>query len=182
MGSARAKSRTVLVLAAAAAVGAMTVGPDVAQAADGTWTDAAGGLWGDTNNWTGGIVADAGGAASFNALNLAGDLTVTLDAPRTLSTLTVADTTVSSARPLRLHRRAASRRTTLTLSGNVTVTTGGISLGGTAVMSAAALNISAGRLEHSEADVLDRRRVVHRQRDVDHQRHQHRRVAGASSS
>jgi rhamnogalacturonan endolyase len=128
-------------LAAAAAVGAIAVGPEPAWADNGTWSAPAGGLWGDTNNWTGGVVADAGGAASFNALDLAGDLTVTLDAPRTLSTLTVVDTTLSNAGRY-VFTDGGVPANSLTLSGAVTVTSGGISLGGTAVMSAAALNVS----------------------------------------
>jgi autotransporter-associated beta strand protein len=142
LGNARGRSRIALSLAAAAAVGAMALTPDAAHAANGIWSGTSGGLWGDTNNWSGGIVAADGGTASFNALDLSGDLTVTLDAPRTLSTLTVVDTTLSSGGRY-VFTDAGIPANSLALSGAVTVTSGGISVGGTAVMSAAALNISA---------------------------------------
>ncbi len=63
-----------------------------AFAASGVWTNDVSGDWGNTNNWLGGIVADgAGNTGDFSAVDLAGDLAVTLDAPHTISTLIFGD-------------------------------------------------------------------------------------------
>ena len=71
----------------------------VASAAPGTYTQlTSGGLWGDTNNWSGGTVADgSGNLADFNTLNIAADNTVHLDSARTIGGLTFGDTTTATA-------------------------------------------------------------------------------------
>jgi len=59
---------------------------------NGTWNTNADGLWSDTNNWTGGAVANGiGYAADFSTLDLLSNLTVTLDTSRSLGTLKFAD-------------------------------------------------------------------------------------------
>jgi len=73
---------------------------DAARAADGTWTNTAGGNWNlaETTNWSGGVVAD--GTAfngNFNTLNITADTTVALTEDRTIGSLTFGDTTTSSA-------------------------------------------------------------------------------------
>lgn len=62
-------------------------------AADGTWTQlTAGGLWSDTANWSGGIVADGSGAtADFSTLNIVSTTTVHLNSSRTIGNLTFGD-------------------------------------------------------------------------------------------
>lgn len=63
-----------------------------ARAASGTWINPAGGSWTNAANWNvGGIADGAGNAANFNALNLAADVIVTLDAPRTIGILNFDD-------------------------------------------------------------------------------------------
>src|SRR5882672_7422555 len=69
--------------------------PDMARAADGTWTQAtSGGLWSNPANWSGGTIADGAGAtANLGTLNLAANNTVVLDASHTLSAIKFSDTT-----------------------------------------------------------------------------------------
>jgi rhamnogalacturonan endolyase len=65
---------------------------------DGTWTNADDGLWGDPANWNGGVIADGSGkTANFNTLNLTKNITVTLDAARTLTNITFGDTNTATA-------------------------------------------------------------------------------------
>ncbi len=63
-------------------------------AADGTWTQlTSGGLWSETANWSGGIVADGSGAtADFSTLNIIGTNTIHLNSSRTIGNLTFGDT------------------------------------------------------------------------------------------
>jgi autotransporter-associated beta strand protein/YVTN family beta-propeller protein len=63
-----------------------------AGAASGTWTNRNGGSWTNAGNWNGGIIADGSGStANFTTLNLPSDLTVTLDASRTIGNLNFDD-------------------------------------------------------------------------------------------
>ena len=79
-------------------VGSVIVQP-AAQAASGTWTQAtSGGTWSNTNNWSGGTMADGStSTAFFNTLDLTVDHTVHLDGSHTLNKLTFGDTVTSSA-------------------------------------------------------------------------------------
>ncbi len=78
-----------------AALASLTI--QTAAAADGTWTNPAGGSWIDSLNWSGGIIADGTGSlANFNTLDLAANATVTLDGDRTLRALLFGDTTPGS--------------------------------------------------------------------------------------
>ncbi len=62
------------------------------QAASGTWTNRNGGSWTNALNWNAGIIADgSGNAANFSTVNLPADTVVTLDAPRTIGSLTFDD-------------------------------------------------------------------------------------------
>jgi autotransporter-associated beta strand protein len=57
------------------------------------WVSPVSGNWGDANNWSGGAIASgASSIADFSTLSLPGDLTVTLDSPRTVSALRFGDT------------------------------------------------------------------------------------------
>ena len=92
-----------------------------AHAADGTWTllsaGNASGNWIDTTtaNWSGGTVAGGSGfTADFNTLNITANSTVTLTAPRTISTLIFGDTTPASAAAWSL---AGTGANILTLAG-----------------------------------------------------------------
>jgi fibronectin-binding autotransporter adhesin len=60
--------------------------------ADGSWANAADGTWSTPANWTGGTIADGPDSiANFGTLDLLGDVTVTLDTPRTNGNLIFAD-------------------------------------------------------------------------------------------
>lgn len=77
--------------------GTTTLKVAVRAAATGAnvWTDAAGGVWGEADNWQGGVVPDAKGAeALFTRAADAGGTTVALGATRTVGRMTV-----SSANP-----------------------------------------------------------------------------------
>src|SRR5215471_6558352 len=71
-----------------------------ARAADGTWTNTAGGTWSTPGNWAGGTVADGAGnlanTASFNSLDLTADATVVVDTVRTNGNLVFGDTDPST--------------------------------------------------------------------------------------
>lgn len=68
--------------------------PGTACAVDGVWTSTvSGGLWSDTANWSGGVIADGTDAvADLSTLNIAAHTTVNFDAPRTLGQLRFGDT------------------------------------------------------------------------------------------
>ena len=88
------RSWSVVVAAAAMSVG------QLASADSGTWTNTAGGNWGDIANWGGGAgpIADgAGFEANFATLNITADTNVVLTEPRTIGSLTFADTTTGTA-------------------------------------------------------------------------------------
>lgn len=70
----------------------------VIHAADGTWTNTAGGLWSNVTNWNNETVA--GGmdfTANFNTLNLTNTISVNVDAPVSIGTLLFGDTDTGSA-------------------------------------------------------------------------------------
>ena len=70
----------------------------VLHAADGTWTNTAGGLWNNVTNWNNEVVA--GGmdfTADFSTLNLLTTISVNLDAPTSIGTLLLGDTDPASA-------------------------------------------------------------------------------------
>jgi autotransporter-associated beta strand protein len=62
----------------------------------GVWTNNAGGNWGESNNWSGGLIANGiSRMADFSTINLPSDCTVTLDSPRTIGGLRFGDTSGS---------------------------------------------------------------------------------------
>jgi fibronectin-binding autotransporter adhesin len=68
------------------------------QAADGTWTNTAGGLWNNVTNWNNEVVA--GGmdfTADFSTLNLLTTISVNVDAPTSIGTLLFGDTDIGSS-------------------------------------------------------------------------------------
>jgi len=78
---------------------ALFVSPFVstADAADGTWTllngGDASGLWSDSFNWSGGVIADgAGSTAFFNTLDVMLGSNIQLDTPRVIGNLVFGDT------------------------------------------------------------------------------------------
>ena len=63
-----------------------------ARAASGTWTNLNGGSWTTSANWSGGTIADgSGNSANFATLSLLTNPTITLDAARTITSLTFDD-------------------------------------------------------------------------------------------
>ncbi len=63
-----------------------------AEAASGTWTNRNSGSWTNAANWNAGIIADgSGNTANFNTLSLLSDVAVTLDAARTIGSLSFDD-------------------------------------------------------------------------------------------
>ena len=64
---------------------------------DGTWTLNNNGQWFDTNNWSGGVIANGGGVADFNSLNISGHRTITITgAAATVGSLLLGDTSGGS--------------------------------------------------------------------------------------
>ncbi|HEY5909509.1 MAG TPA: LamG-like jellyroll fold domain-containing protein [Verrucomicrobiae bacterium] len=61
--------------------------------ASGVWTNDASGTWGDTNNWSGGLIANGVSRfADFSTIDITADRTVTLDNARTIGGLRFGDT------------------------------------------------------------------------------------------
>ncbi len=69
-----------------------------ASAQNGNWINAtSGGLWSNSANWSGGVIADGTDAiADFSTLDITADNTVHLDSARTVGTLLFADTMPSN--------------------------------------------------------------------------------------
>jgi autotransporter-associated beta strand protein len=136
----------------------------------GVWTNNAGGNWGTSNNWSGGLVANGiSRIADFSTLNLPADCTVTLDSSRTIGGLRFGDTsgsqnwTLAGPNTLTLDGGGpnmpmlAVNQNTTTISaplagsngfaknGNGTlILNGSNSLGGGLVVNAGTLNVTAG--------------------------------------
>jgi fibronectin-binding autotransporter adhesin len=82
---------TILVLAACAVAAPLL-------AADGTWTNTAGGDYNTGSNWAGSNIASgASSTANFNTLDLNGDVNVALEAPLTIGNMTVGDSGLGTA-------------------------------------------------------------------------------------
>src|SRR3954447_8742506 len=68
------------------------------MAADGTWTNLAGGDYNDPANWQSSIIASgAASTANFNTLDLNGDVNVALNAPLTIGNMIFGDTDITTA-------------------------------------------------------------------------------------
>src|SRR3954468_8687145 len=92
--SRHAYTRSLALLSAVAAVAFPAYS---AQAASGTWTNTASGLWSLSTNWSGSTIANgANFTADFSTLNITSTLTVHLDSARTIGALKFGDTTPSS--------------------------------------------------------------------------------------
>src|SRR5437879_2181480 len=90
-----------LTLAVVAVLAGVIGSSTPAQAASGTWTNTAGGIWSTATNWSSSIIADgATFTASFNTLDLtASNRTVTIDTTsRTIGTITIGDTSATDNR------------------------------------------------------------------------------------
>ena len=126
---------TVARLTVVVAVCLMAI-PGVALAASGTWTLDGSALWDDavTAPWSGGIVADgAGNTADFSTIDITADVSVSLNAPRTIGTIIFGDTdptTTPAGWTLDNHGTPAN---ILTLSG---ITVNALGAGKTATISA----------------------------------------------
>ena len=102
------------------------------------WTGAAGDtLWNTAGNWLGGAIPNgAMAAASFAALNLTADITVNLNAARTVQNLIFGDTNLTSAASWLLANNGNSANT-LTLGGTTpTITVNQLGTDATATVSA----------------------------------------------
>ncbi len=73
----------------AVAIALISVSSLSANAANGQWSNASGGTWSVTGNWSSGTVADGSGfGADFSQVAWGATATITFDQPHTLSTLT----------------------------------------------------------------------------------------------
>ena len=60
---------------------------------DGTWAVDNSGVWSNSANWTGGVIADGGGKADFSTVNITANRTVTIDTTsRTIGDMEIGDT------------------------------------------------------------------------------------------
>jgi autotransporter-associated beta strand protein/YVTN family beta-propeller protein len=127
-----------------------------ANAASGTWTSLNDGSWTNSANWSGAVIADgAGNTANFATLDLSANTTVTLDAPRTVGSLSFADQTApifnwvlntGSAGPLTLSGAAP---TITVINGSATINaslagTSGLAKAGSGLLVLSAANSYSG--------------------------------------
>jgi autotransporter-associated beta strand protein len=82
----------VLTRSIAGLIASLAIAPAVKAQTTFTWTNAAGGSWGTTTNWAGGVVASGeGNIADFSTLDITAARTVTLDGVRTIGGLKFGD-------------------------------------------------------------------------------------------
>src|SRR5262245_54578791 len=95
-----------------------------AQAANGTWINAAsGGLWSSGGNWSSGVIANGTDAlADFSTLNITADNTLHLDSARTIGSLIFGDTTPGNNWVLDNNGNAANTLSMTVSAGSPTVT------------------------------------------------------------
>jgi autotransporter-associated beta strand protein len=107
-----------------------------ALAQSGTWTSTTSGNWSNTANWAGATVADGtGNSANFNSIDLTGDITVHLDAPRTISGLIFGDTNASTAGGWTLDANGDPAANVLTLGTAPSITVNALGSGKVATVS-----------------------------------------------
>jgi hypothetical protein len=83
----------VLTRSIAGLIASLAVLPAAKAQTTFTWSNAAGGSWGATANWVGGVVASGeGNLADFSTLDITAGRTVTLDGDRTIGGLKFGDT------------------------------------------------------------------------------------------
>jgi autotransporter-associated beta strand protein len=124
------RTLSALALLAAAAPAAL--------AQSGTWTSTADGAWSTAGNWLSNVVADGNNnTANFNTVNLPGDITVSLDGPRTIGNVIFSGTNTSTPASWTLNNNGNSANIlTLAGSGNPTITVNSLGTGKTATISA----------------------------------------------
>src|SRR5262249_12516490 len=127
--------RFVFVLAIA---GALSLSGMNAPAAN--WTNIAGGSWATPGNWDATIPNAIDAIADFSTLDITGDLTVTLDANRTVGTLRFGDTTPSSNWSL----SGPTAGTNLILSTSTGISTVTVNAGTTVTMNNVTLSAAQG--------------------------------------
>jgi autotransporter-associated beta strand protein len=114
------RPRRRLILASSIFASAFLCAASSLHAASGTWTNASGGTWGTTTNWSGGAVADgAGFTADFSTLDITANRTVTVDSDHALGTLKFKD--ADETTPFNWTLSGANGKITLDNSGSAAV-------------------------------------------------------------
>lgn len=118
-------------------VGGFTGGNSYARTppANGTWINPAGGDWSVPGNWEGPVADGADNTANFNALDLTGDIHVTLDGDRTIGHLVFSDLAAATAGNWRIVGDDTEPRLTLEVeAGAPTVTVGTMAANSAAII------------------------------------------------
>lgn len=103
---------------------------------DGIWAAAADGFWSDSANWSAATIADGSGfGADFSAVDPTSNILVTLDSPRTLSSLVFGDTATATAAEWLVDDNSDPLNL-LTLDGSASVTVNALGTGAFAEISA----------------------------------------------
>ncbi|MFM8414811.1 MAG: autotransporter-associated beta strand repeat-containing protein [Planctomycetota bacterium] len=110
----------------------LALASDQVLAASGSWSATVSGNWSNSANWSGGTIADGVGFTATFANDITSDVTVTLDSPRTISTVVFGDAATATAANWTLGNGGTAANV-LTLDGN----------GGNAVLTVNALGTGA---------------------------------------
>ena len=86
---ARSNNASMLLAAAIAGLGINAVR---SRGTNGTWNAGSSGVWSNSGQWSNNVVADGAGATALLGDDLGGDVTVNLDADRTIGALQFEDT------------------------------------------------------------------------------------------
>lgn len=119
------------------AIISLVLSAGTAMADNGTWTSTADGLWSEPTNWAPGPIADGSGfGADFSTIDPTVNILVSLDSPRTLSSLVFGDTDTATPAGWLVNNNADSLNI-LTLDGSATVTVNALGTDAVAEISAA---------------------------------------------
>ena len=105
--------------------------------ANPTWTNTVSGAWETTGNWVSGVMASGSSTnADFSQINPTADVTVSLNAPRTIGSMTFGDTDTTSAAGWTVDSNSTPANIITLAGGTPTITVNALGTGKAATISA----------------------------------------------